>query len=99
MFVQVVIRGRKRFQSMRAEDVTVPTNAQIPSVNKIVIRKIDESIVTPSETNEYYVRGKKIFYGGLQTNYFYVSCSISYFITSNCALNIVQYCRAILYRE
>lgn len=77
----IVIRGKNIFQNLKAAEVRVHGNAAVSDVNKINIAKINSSIVRKKSKGDYIIKGKKTFFGGLETNHLYVS---SYFALVYC---------------
>lgn len=48
----------------------------MPKVNGIFVSALNKSIVDKNDANDILIRGKKTFYGGLQTDKFNVSIFI-----------------------
>lgn len=69
---QIVVTGKNIFHFLQASDVRVRGNAEIPMVNNISVAKVNASIFPRNAQDKYYIRGKKNFYGGLQTKQFNV---------------------------
>lgn len=67
-----IVGGHKIFSELTAAGAYAVKNADIPVINKIIISKLNESIISKKDLNKVVIKGTKTFYNDFQTTYLYV---------------------------
>lgn len=69
------MEGNKIFSELTAAGAYMAKNADIPVINKIIISKLNESIIYKKDLNSIVIKGTKTFYSDFQTSNLYVNSS------------------------
>lgn len=72
LFIQVV-NGYKEFSILKTLNAYTEENVLIPSVNRIRIQKLNESIIFKEDINNIVVKGTKTFIEGFETTNLHVN--------------------------